>query len=84
MAMQSATPGSPMTSQQILPLLLMKDESNNEDLIIFMSMMSQLENCNSAPNPIYITQTLPEPVVKTVYKNYMIDPVTGEKRYIRG
>ena len=52
MAMQSTVPGSPMTSQQILPLLLMKDGSNNEELIIFMSMMSQLENCNTVQDRV--------------------------------
>ena len=45
MAMHSSSPDTPMTSQQLLPLLLMKDDSANEDLIVFMSMMSQLENC---------------------------------------
>ena len=52
--------------------------SNNEELIIFMSMMSQLENCNIGPKPIYITKPLPEPVMKTIYKDYFIHPETGK------
>lgn len=62
MAMQANAPGSPMGSDQILPLLMMKDGSDNEELIIFMSMMGQLDSCGSNTK---VTESLPVNVEKS-------------------
>ena len=40
MAMQSQAPESSMGAQAMLPLLLMDGKGNNEELIMFMAMMS--------------------------------------------
>jgi len=82
MAMQSNAPGSPMSSQQILPLLLMKDDTSNEQLIIFMTMLSQQPSCVPQTAPVIITQPLPEPVVETIYREFKVDTVTGEKTLV--
>ena len=39
LAMQSQAPGSSMGSSAMLPLLMMDSDSNNQELIMFMSMM---------------------------------------------
>ena len=44
LAMQSQAPGSSMGSSAMLPLLMMNDESSNEELIMFMAMMNN-QNC---------------------------------------
>jgi len=38
MAMQAGNPNSPMSTESILPILLMKDSSNNQNLLMFMTM----------------------------------------------
>ena len=63
MAMQANAPGTPMGSSQLLPLLMMKDGADNEQLIIFMSMMGQLDSCGAAQTQI--TQPLPVNVEKS-------------------
>jgi len=78
MAMQSNAPGSPVTSQQILPLLLMRDNQSNEELIIFMTMMSQQQNC-LPHQPAIVNQ--PAPPMETVYRTFSVNPVTGEKNF---
>ena len=50
MAMQSQAPGSSMSSNTMLPLLLMDSESNNSELIMFMAMMNN-QNCDTASVP---------------------------------
>lgn len=79
MAMQSSAPGSPVTSQQILPLLLMKDNQSNEELIVFMTMMSQQKSC-LIQRPAIISQKAPP--VETIYRTFSVDPITGERTLI--
>lgn len=83
MAMQSSAPGSPINTQQLLPLLLMKDDANNEQLIIFMTMLSQQPSCLPKREQVIIKNPLPEPVVETLYREFRVDTKTGEKTLIR-
>jgi len=83
MAMQSSAPGSPLNSQQLLPLLLMKDNANNEQLIVFMTMMGQQPDCLPRRQEVVITQPLPEPVVETIFREFKVDAETGERTLVR-
>ena len=44
LVMQSQAPGSAISSNTMLPLLLMDSESDNSELIMFMAMMNN-QNC---------------------------------------
>ena len=78
-AMQSMAPGSPLTSEQLLPLILMKDGESNEELIIFMTMMSQQKSCLPT-EPIIIDK--PAPAIEVIYRTFAIDPVTGKRTLV--
>ena len=60
MAMQSQAPDSGVSSNTLLPLLLMDAESNNEQLIFFMAMMNNIK-CHQS-----IRVVLETPVIKNV------------------
>ena len=57
-----------MGPQTMLPLLLMKDDSDNENLI-FMLMMSQNKPAHCEP----ITAVEPDQPVKTVYRTWRVN-----------
>jgi hypothetical protein len=44
LAMQSQAPGSVMSANAMLPLLIMNEDSNNEDLIFFMMMTQNMSS----------------------------------------
>ena len=56
MAMQAGNPNSPMTSESILPLLLMKDSSDNQNLLLFMAM-----GMNTPCQAPVISRPVPQP-----------------------
>ena len=40
-AMQSQAPGSKFGADALLPILMMSDSNNNQELLMFMSMLSK-------------------------------------------
>ena len=76
LAMQSQAPGSSMGSQAMLPLLMMDSDSNNQQLIMFMSMMNN-QNCAVVTpvvgpiNPVIIEDAAPES--ETIFRTWRIN-----------
>ena len=64
MAMQSQAPGSAMSSNTMLPLLLMDSESDNSELIMFMAMMNN-QNCDSVE--------IQQPETETIYRTWKLN-----------
>ena len=66
MAMQSQSPDSGVSSNTLLPLLLMDTESSNKQLIFFMSMINNRKCHQSiARQPVVVVHLL-TPVIKSV------------------
>ena len=67
--MQSQSPGSSMGSQAILPLLMMDSDGNNQELIMFMSMMNN-QKCQEI---VKMPEIDPKPKVETVYRTWKLN-----------
>ncbi|CAG5080560.1 Oidioi.mRNA.OKI2018_I69.PAR.g9645.t1.cds [Oikopleura dioica] len=55
-AMQSQNPSSSLDSMSLIPFLLMDDNSNNEELILFLEISRQRNRANCAHNRQYVPQ----------------------------
>ena len=75
MAMQSQAPNTQMGPNMMLPLLLMDDSSDNQDLIFYM-MMSQQKPAHCEPIPIPAipeVAVLPEQPTETVFRTWRVN-----------
>jgi len=56
-----------------------KDGESNEELVIFLTMMSQTRNC-LPETPVIIDK--PAPPLNTIYRTFSVNPQTGERKLI--
>ena len=78
LAMQSQAPGTSMGSSAMLPLLMMDSDNNNQELIMFMSMMNN-QNCHQMDELSFHEEIVkmpeidPKPEVETVYRTWKVN-----------
>ena len=71
MSMQSQAPNTQMGPKTMLPMLLMNDDSNNENLMMYMMMSQGKQECKTA---VVFEEPVNDPApVETVFRTWRVN-----------